>query len=108
MSLEEESVDADTRSAEDIGLPGGDFRLFVQKLGYQALIGLGVLENPVSGTKTRNLPGARGVLDDLRMIRTKTETNLEPEEDEHLNQVIHTLETHFRNIEGGGDESSAE
>jgi len=83
------------RTAEDAPLPGGDFRLFLQKLGYQALIALGVLENPLTKARTAHLGHAQGLIDDLMMLRAKTRGNLEPEEDQHLEQVIGELQRHF-------------
>ena len=83
------------KTAEDVPLPGGDFTLFVQKLGYQALIGMGVLENPLTGSKDSNPGQAQGVIDDLMMIRDKSRGNLEQEEEDHLNRVIGDLQRHF-------------
>jgi hypothetical protein len=91
------------RTAGDLPLPGGDFRLFVQKLGYQALLGLGVLENPLTRTKDVNLPHARSVIDDIAMLREKTAGNLASEEDEHLATVIADLERHYARVSSGGD-----
>ncbi len=87
--------EAGPTSAEDLSLPGGDFRLLVQKLAYQALIGMGVLENPLLRTKDANLPQARAVIDDLIMLRGKTRGNLEPEEEDHLDRVIGDVQRHF-------------
>ena len=93
------------RSASDVPLPGGDFRLFVQKLGYQALIALGVLDNPVTGERTANPEGARTVLDDLAMLAEKTRGNLTDEEDAHLRQVLEQLARHREAVAGdaGGE-----
>jgi hypothetical protein len=91
---ESDSEEPEAKSGEG-ALPGGDFRLFVQKLGYQALISLGVVENPINGLKQASLPQARGVIDDLVMIRDKTEGNLAAEEKEHLDTVISNLQSHF-------------
>jgi len=88
-------TEGEPRSAGDLALPGGDFRLFVQKLGYQALIGLGVIENPLTREKSTALPQARGVIDDLRMLQERTRGNLSPDEEEHLATVIANLERHF-------------
>ena len=87
-----------TRRAGDTGLPGGDFRLFVQKLGYQALISLGVLDNPLTQTRQTNVEQAKGVIDDLLMLRDKTRGNLEAEEETHLADVIANLERHFSSV----------
>lgn len=86
------------RTVGDLPLPGGDFRLFVQKLGYQSLIGLGVLENPITRTKRVDLAQARSVMDDLLMLREKTLGNLDEDEDAHLHGVIRDLEQHYLQI----------
>ena len=75
-------------------LPGGSFRLLVQKLAYQALMSLGAVENPLSGERDVNLPQARMVIDDLCMLERKTSGNLDPEEEEYLRGVIAELEKH--------------
>ena len=90
--------DPSARTAEDLQLPGGSFRLLVQKLGYQALIGMGVLENPLTRTAERNLDGARAVIDDLVMLREKTRGNLEADEEAHLDRVIADLERHLGSL----------
>jgi hypothetical protein len=86
---------AEPRRAEEIPLPGGNFQLFVQKLGYQALIGLGVLENPLTRKREANLSHAQGVIDDLMMLRDKTRGNLAPDEEEQLTTVIGELQRHY-------------
>ena len=86
------------RTAADMPLPGGNFQLLIQKLGYQALIAMGVLENPVTKTAGADLSRARGVIDDLLMLREKTAGNLNADESEHLNRVIQDLEEHFATL----------
>jgi len=83
----------------DLPLPGGDFRLFVTRLSIQAMLALGLLENPLTNTKQRNLDGARMVLDDLSMLREKTLGNLESDEAAHLDKVIRDLEHAFASLE---------
>lgn len=97
---------SDERTADEAPLPGGDFRLFVQKLGYQALIGLGVLDNPVTGERSPNYTGAKTVIDDLRMLRDKTQGNLEVEEEQHLDQVLEQLDKHLEAV--GSEAGSSE
>jgi len=89
-------------SADSTALPGGDFRLFVQKLGYQALISLGVIDNPLTGTCQTNVEQAKGVIDDIRMLRDKTRGNLEAEEETHLADVVANLERHFAAVVNAG------
>lgn len=88
------------RRASEAALPGGDFRLFVQKLGYQALISLGILDNPLTQARQTNVEQARGVIDDIRMLREKTRGNLEAEEEAHLADVIVNLERHLAALAG--------
>jgi len=83
------------RRAEDVPLPGGDFKLFVQKLGYQALIAMGVVENPLTRTRQTHLGHAQTLIDDLMMLRDKTRGNLEEEEQQHLTGVVGDLQRHF-------------
>ena len=86
--------------AEDLPLPGGDFRLFVTRLSFQGLLSLGLLENPLTKSKTVNLPGARMILDDLKVLQEKTRGNLDPDEEAHLQKVVRDLETAYANVEG--------
>jgi hypothetical protein len=89
------SAESGPRRASDVPLPGGSFRLLVQKLGYQALITLGVVENPLTKRREPNLPHAQSVIDDLMMLREKTRGNLAGDEEQHLDQVIADLQRHF-------------
>lgn len=79
------------RRAGDMPLPGGNFRLFVTRLGYQTLMALGLVENPLTGTQEPNLGNARMLIDDLAMLHEKTEGNLEPDEESHLEKLLRDL-----------------
>lgn len=83
------------RTAADVPLPGGDFRLFVTRLSFQAMMSLGLIENPLTGTQTRNEANARMLVDDLLMLREKTRGNLEPDEDAYLEKVTNDLLRHL-------------
>lgn len=90
--MSEEDASPQLRTAQDIPLPGGEFRLFVTRLSVQAMMGLGMIENPLTGKRQPNLPGARMVIDDLLMLREKTVGNLEGGEAAHLSKVVADLE----------------
>lgn len=79
------------RMASDAPLPGGNFRLFVTRLSFQAMISLGVLENPLTKTRTQNLANAKMLYDDLVMLREKTESNLDSDEEAHFDKVIRDI-----------------
>lgn len=80
------------RKASDVPLPGGNFRLFITRLSFQAMMSLGMIENPLTHERTRNLANARMLLDDLTMLRDKTEGRLDPDERGHLDKVIADVE----------------
>ena len=90
----------DARTASQVPLPGGDFRMFTTRLSYQLLISLGLVENPVTRSSQPNLEHARMLLDDLRMLQDKTMGNLEPDEQAYLDKLISDLGAHYARIKG--------
>jgi len=102
------------RPGSEIPLPGGDFRLFVTRLGIHCLLSLGILENPATGKKEIHLDHARALIDDLRMLREKTAGNLTPDEAAHLEKAVSDLQWQFVETsktaasEGGDDDASPE
>lgn len=92
---------SDERTAGDLPLPGGNFRLFITRLSYQAMMSLGILENPITNTRQVQIGNARMVMDDLNMLLDKTSGNLDPDEKEHLDKVVSDLERAYEQIESG-------
>ncbi len=88
------------RPASEVPLPGGNFRLFVTRLSFQGMLALGILENPLTRTRQKNLDNARMVIDDLLMLREKTVGNLDEDEAQHLDKVIADLSRAFAEIAG--------
>ena len=80
------------RKASDLPLPGGNFQLLVSRLSIQAMISLGILENPLTRKKEVHPHNARMLLDDLAMLREKTRGNLSEGEASHLDKVLADLE----------------
>jgi hypothetical protein len=93
------SESAKKRRASEVPLPGGDFRLFVTRLSFQAMIALGMIENPLTGQKQVNAQNARMLVDDLAMLREKTEGNLEPDEAAYLDKILSDLRHHAARLE---------
>ena len=81
----------ETKTAGDVPLPGGDFRLFITRLSYQLMMSSGLLENPMTGTRDKNPNNARMLVADLRMIQAKTVGNLSPDEQEHVDKVLRDM-----------------
>jgi hypothetical protein len=85
--------------ASDVPLPGGDFRLFVTRLSFQAMIALGLIENPLTKTKQRNPAGARMIVDDLEMLLDKTTGNLDSDESAYLEKILSDLRHHVERLD---------
>jgi len=87
------------RRASDVPLPGGNWHLFVSRLSIQAMISLGILENPLTRRKEIHAGNARMLIDDLAMLREKTRGNLDGDERTHLDKVIGDLEAVMARVE---------
>jgi hypothetical protein len=79
------------RRADEVPLPGGDFRLFVTRLAYQGMLACGLIENPLTRKKQVNAASARMILDDVEMLLDKTQGNLTLDERDHLQKVYSDL-----------------
>ncbi|MDP6740645.1 MAG: DUF1844 domain-containing protein [Planctomycetota bacterium] len=90
------------QKAEDLPLPGGDFRLFITRLSYQGMLCLGVMENPVTKTRQVNLDQARMVLDDLIMLQERTSGNLDSDEAAHMHKIVGDLSHLYEQVQSNG------
>jgi len=88
------------RKASDVPLPGGSFQLLVSRLSIQAMISLGILENPLTKKKEVHPHNARMLLDDLAMLREKTSGNLNEDEQSHLDKVLGDLRAVMAKLSG--------
>jgi Domain of unknown function (DUF1844) len=68
--------------------------LFVM-FATSALIAMGEAPDPVSGRVERNLAQAGEAIDLLILLRTKTEGNRTPDEDQVLSQLLYDLQMRF-------------
>lgn len=91
--------------ASNMPLPGGDFRLLVSKLSIQGMLHLGILENPITKKSELNIPMAKALIDDLEMIRAKTQGNLDADEKSHLDKVLSDLQWQFVQRSGAAKQS---
>ena len=85
-------------------VPGGDFRLFLQKIAMQGFFALGLVEIPGAPKQEPNPTLARAVVDDLLMLREKSQGNLDDGERLTLDKYISDLQLHVVQAEGGGQE----
>ena len=96
---------AGPRRASEVPLPGGNIRLFTTCLSFQAMISLGLLENPITQTRRVDLDSARMLIEDLKMLRDKTRGNLEDDEEAQLEKSVRDLEYALARL---GDQAARE
>jgi len=76
-------------------LPKINFSTFVISLNASALVHLGQLEDPASGTKSKNLPMAKQTIDILSMLAEKTKGNLLVDEENILKNLLYDLRINY-------------
>jgi hypothetical protein len=72
-------------------LPEVTFSTFVFSLGTSALVHLGEIPEPTSKQTCQNLPVAKQTIDILGMLKTKTQGNLDHEEQQLLDNLLYEL-----------------
>lgn len=87
---DETRTDGDDR-AKTYRLPKIDFSTFVLSINSSALVQLGLIEDPGSGQKTKNLPLAKQTIDLLAMLEEKTRGNLTADEENILKNILYEL-----------------
>ena len=96
-SSTEEPQAADTKTDEkkdteqDYALPEINFPTFIFSLNSSALVHLGVIEDPATNQKNKNLPMAKQTIDILGMIEDKTKGNLTDDEANMLQHILYEL-----------------
>ena len=92
---------------EEQNIPGGDFRLFAQKLATQGFYALGLFEIPGMDKPEPNLNVCQSVIDDLMMIREKTQGNLDDAEKLTLDKFISDLQFQYIEMQKKLEESTS-
>lgn len=72
-----------------------NFSNYVASLGFQALIFMGEIPNPVTQQPEKNLAQSKFLIDTLVLLRDKTKGNLTEEEGKLLNGAIYELQMKF-------------
>lgn len=78
-------------SGQSYQLPKIDFSTFVLSINSSALVQLGLLEDPASGQKTKNILMAKQTIDLLAMLEEKTQGNLTSDEANILKNILYEL-----------------
>jgi hypothetical protein len=77
------------------------FMALTQSLAAQALMQLGQMENPMTGSRELDLQGARQTIEILGSLQRKTQGNLSAEEKEMLDGALHDLRMIYVERAGG-------
>jgi hypothetical protein len=75
--------------------PQLDFFNYIASLGFQTMIFLGEMPNPVTNQTEKNLKQAKFLIDTLIILRDKTKGNLSKEEDDLLNGSSYELQLRY-------------
>ena len=84
--------------AESRQLPEANFRGLLGILASQALMGLGIQQDPTGKGVMVDLEGAKFTIDLMGMLEEKTKGNLNEDEVTELKQLIQELQSRFVNI----------
>jgi hypothetical protein len=87
----EVAADTSPPPEEEVQLPEINFATFIFSLNSSCLVHLGIIEDPATGQKTRNLPMAKQTIDILGMMEEKTQGNLTSDEANMLKNILYDL-----------------
>jgi hypothetical protein len=77
--------------AGEFQLPEINFATFIFSLNSSALVQLGLMDDPGTGKKVKNLPLAKQTIDILGLLEEKTRGNLSREEEDMLKHILYDL-----------------
>jgi len=83
------------KTKEQAPLPEVTFSTFVLSLASSALVHLGEVPNPETGSTSRNDDLARNAIDLLSMLDDKTRNGLTPDESKLMRDVLYELRMKF-------------
>lgn len=79
-----------------------NFLNYVMSMGYQAMIFLGEVPNPVTGQQEVNPRQAKFLIDTLNLIKEKTRGNLSGDEEGFLSSTVYELQMKYVQIASKG------
>ena len=86
-----ESAKDESQESKGTPLPEINFASFVLSISSSVLLHFGDVPDPISGKKERNLPMAKQTIDILGILKEKTKGNLEKDEEQLLDHLLHDL-----------------
>jgi len=88
---ESQEATAPEEDKADFQLPKINFATFIFSLNSSVLLQLGLIDDPATGKKTKNLPLAKQTIDILGMLEEKTQGNLTKDEETMLKNILYDL-----------------
>ena len=83
-----------------------NFLNYITSLGFQAMIFMGEIPNPVTNEIDKNLEQAKFLIDTLSMLKEKTEGNLTEQEKILLENSVYELQMKY--VQASGEKESTE
>jgi hypothetical protein len=84
------------------------FMMLVQQHQQIAMMGMGKLENPQTGSTERDLKSAKFAIDTLLMLEEFTEGNLPDQLKSYLTETLNNLRVNYADEKEKGDEESGD
>ena len=104
---DESGVYIPSEKFEEASEPPIDFGGFIVSLSTSCMVSLGHVENPETGERTGvDLPAAEQTIEILKLLRHKTEGNLDPEEQNLLDQLINDTQLAYKKAKEKAKSSS--
>lgn len=72
-----------------------NFFNYVASMGYQAMIFLGEVPNPMTNETEQNLRQAKFLIDTIALVNDKTKGNLSQQEDQFIKNTLHELQMKY-------------
>lgn len=79
------------RAQTEMPLPEINFSTFVASLNASVLVNLGIIADPATGEKEKNLTMAKQTIDIMSMLQEKTKGNLNKDEESMLKSILYDL-----------------
>jgi hypothetical protein len=85
------TINEEKSGKQETHFPKINFQTFVLSLNSSVLVQLGIIEDPVTGIKEKNLSLAKQTIDILGMLDEKTKGNLDKDEEMMLKNILYDL-----------------
>ena len=78
-------------AASKIPLPEINLSTFIMSLNASALVNLGMMDDPITGQKSKNLTLAKQTIDLIAMLQEKTRGNVTADEEKMIKNFLYDL-----------------